>query len=131
MIPLLDSGVLIALCLPDHEHHGYALRWFAGHPSFAVCPITEGALVRYLVRSSSEGIGTVRPTLAILKTYAGYAFWPDDLSYESIFLDRIRGHKQVTDAYLVSLASARQSRLVTFDKALAAVHPEAILIPTT
>lgn len=59
----------------------------------------------------------------------GYHFWPDDISHSVIDLPRIGGHGQVTDAYLVALARAHGSRLATFDQALAAVHPEAVLVP--
>lgn len=66
--------------------------------------------------------------LGVLRGLPGYEFWPDDISYSDAPLDRIRGQKQVTDAYLVALATHHGGRLATFDKALAATHPEAVLI---
>ncbi len=41
------------------------------------------------------------------------------------------GHRQVTDAYLASLARAHSGRLATMDRGLAALHPDVtVLVPT-
>jgi len=40
----------------------------------------------------------------------------------------IVGHRQVTDAYLTLLARVHGGVLATMDKALAATHPEAVLL---
>lgn len=57
-------------------------------------------------------------------------FWSDDLSYAEIELDHVHGHRQVTDAYLASLAVHHGGRLATLDEGLAAALPEAtFLIP--
>lgn len=47
---LLDANVLIALTVAEHEHHGRTSTWSAGIERFAVCPVVEGALVRFLIR---------------------------------------------------------------------------------
>jgi predicted nucleic acid-binding protein len=62
----------------------------------------------------------------------GYEFWPDSLSYAEADLPQVQGHREVTDAYLVSLAAARpDARLATLDEGLARARPEtAILLPT-
>ena len=129
MTDLLDSNVLTALCDLGHEHHKAARAWVDMNPRFAVCPITEGAVVRYVVRKSPLGSRAYERVLQIMREYEGYEFWPDDVSYQNAPLDRIRGHKQATDAYLVALAKAHGERLATLDRALAAVHPEAVLVP--
>ncbi|GAA2184417.1 hypothetical protein GCM10009785_32230 [Brooklawnia cerclae] len=51
-------------------------------------------------------------------------FWPDSVSYSHIDLDRVRAHRQVTDAYLVGLAAHHDAKVATFDADLAAEHPE-------
>lgn len=129
MTYLLDANALIALSFPDHVHHRPIRMWIAGHPKFAVCPITEGALVRFIVRTFPNGAGLASATLEILSRHGGYEFWPDDISYASANLARVAGHKQVTDSYLVALATARGGQLATFDSALAAIHSEALQIP--
>ncbi len=47
---LLDADVLIALTVAEHEHHARTSAWAAGIDRFALCPVVEGALVRFLVR---------------------------------------------------------------------------------
>ena len=56
-------------------------------------------------------------------------FWPDSISYAETDLTSVRGHRQVTDAYLVSLARACGGVLVTLDSGLAALHSDVSLIP--
>lgn len=129
MTDLLDASVLIPLCVSDHPHRKAALKWVAQTGRFEVCPITEGALVRYLYRVSHGDVEVVRATLEGLWRFQGCEFWPDNLSYLGIDCSRVRGHKQVTDAYLIALASAHGGRLATFDQGLTVVHPEAVLVP--
>lgn len=128
MIYLLDSNVLIAACHDDHFHFESAHTWLQANPEFAVCPITEGALTRYVFRTSLDSSQVVKKMLEALSAQPGYRFWPDDVSYLNVPLKRISGHKQVTDAYLIALAALRGGRLATFDEALASIYPEAILI---
>jgi uncharacterized protein len=40
----------------------------------------------------------------------------------------IRGHRQVTDAYLAALARKHGAKLATFDQALALVHPDVAVL---
>ena len=54
MTVLLDSNVLIALVVQDHVHHRAAERWFVDlDEPFATCPITQGALVRLVLREGA------------------------------------------------------------------------------
>jgi uncharacterized protein len=51
MTILLDANVLIALVVADHGHHDAVETWLAGVTDrFATCPITQGSLVRLLIR---------------------------------------------------------------------------------
>ena len=51
MTVLLDANVLIALLVDDHVHHGAVENWFVGMSgNFATCPITQGSLMRLLIR---------------------------------------------------------------------------------
>ena len=127
---LADSNILIARNSPSHEFHLRAATWFASISSFAVCPITEGALARYLKWQFPGDPKVAGVVLDRLSAARGYEFWPDDLSYRDVDLAMLRGHKQVTDAYLVALARSKGGRLATFDEALAAMYPDVELIPT-
>ena len=130
MTYLLDANVLIALTVAEHEHHERASTWAATVNRFAVCPIVEGALVRFLVRTG-EGVGAAVEVLRALRDVPGYSFWPDTVSYADARLDHVQGHRQVADAYLAALAEQHpNARLATFDRALAAeLSTRATLIP--
>ncbi len=126
---LLDANALIALVVAEHEHHARVAVWSAGVATLALCPIVEGAMVRYLMRIG-ETAATASQLLSGLHASAKIAFWPDAISYTGVALDHVIGHRQVTDAYLVSLASSHSARLATFDAALASTLPAQVtLIP--
>jgi uncharacterized protein len=123
-VTLADANVLIALLGADHVHHQPARAWFAGLTEpMAICPVTQGALVRAWVREQQSAT-VVQSVLTSLAAHPKVMFWSDDLSYEHADLSAVRGHRQVTDAYLAGLAASRQARLATFDKALAATYPK-------
>ncbi len=122
-IYLLDANALIALVVADHEHHAAAARWAAEVDGVALCPIVEGALVRFLVRAG-EGHATAVAILSALYRSPLCDFWEDSLSYEGVGLGHVVGHRQVTDTYLAALAKSRGARLATFDRALAGALPD-------
>jgi len=122
---LLDANLLVALVVGDHVHHTLAEEWFIRDGGgFATCPTTQGTLVRFLIR---EGATATEATSVLrgLINNERHTFWPDDNTFD-IDLAGVIGHRQVTDAYLAYLARAHNSRLVTLDKGLAAVHPDVI-----
>ena len=123
-VRLLDANVLIALTVIEHEHHGHAAAWAAQGHAFALCPVVEGALVRFLVRLG-ESTATATSILSAMHASDRCEFWPDALSYAEVPMTHVTGHRQVTDAYLVGLASSRGGTLLTFDRALAAATPDA------
>ncbi|MGH3202067.1 MAG: TA system VapC family ribonuclease toxin [Streptosporangiaceae bacterium] len=127
---LLDANVLIALLVEDHVHHKAAENWFvAMDGNFATCPITQGSLMRLLVREGQSAVAAC----AILNGTAAdprHEFWVDDVPYTDVPTRGIVGHRQVTDAYLAQLARARRSRLATFDQAMAKLHHDVVeLVP--
>ncbi|MFN7937800.1 MAG: TA system VapC family ribonuclease toxin [Bryobacteraceae bacterium] len=127
---LLDSNVLIALATPQHSLNPRAAAWFRQGHRFATCPITQGALVRFHLRVGVDA--TVESAKLLLKSINAlprHEFWPDDASYLDMPTAGVIGHKQVTDAYLVLLASRHDGSLATMDQALAAIHPGTTFIP--
>lgn len=120
MVALLDSSVVIALAVADHEFHSRAVDWLQRGERFATTPITQGALVRFLVRSGLSGVDAAT-VLASIGGHTRHEFWPDDLAYDDGVLRHVVGHQQVTDAYLLAHARRRGGRLVTFDRGLADV----------
>ena len=119
---LADGNVLIALTVADHVHHDAAVDWFdSTDASLATCPITEGTLIRFLLREGQ----TADEAISVLEAFRAqpwHRFWPDALAYERAQLGGVLGHRQVTDAYLVALAAEHAERLVTFDRGLSALH---------
>lgn len=127
MRALLDVNVLIALLDGGHAMHRRAMAWMEQHGSdgWASCPITQNGVVRIM---SQPGYPTPRPTaqvaqrLAMACTAPEHMFWPADvdlLSSDLIDWQRLLGHRQVTDAYLLALAVRNKGRFATFDQRVA------------
>ena len=125
LVHLLDGNVLYALIDEAHVHHGLARQWFVGlNGGFATCPITQGTLVRLVMRLGGHGIQQALALLSVVTAHPKHDFWPDALPYDRARWDGVMGHRQVTDAYLAALARHHGGRLVTFDKGLVALHPD-------
>jgi toxin-antitoxin system PIN domain toxin len=127
---LLDAGVLIALVVDNHVHHGHAEAWFtASGTGFATCPVTQGSLMRLLIREGQTA-ETARSVLQDVASSPRHEFWPGNASCHDMPVAGIVGHRQVTDACLAHLARSYSARLATFDQALAKLHADvADLIP--
>lgn len=119
---LLDANALIALVVSDHVHHDTVASWSAGVDGVALCPVVEGALVRFLVRSG-ERSATAVGILSGLYNSSRCAFWSDEISYTNVDLGHVTGHRQVTDAYLAALAASQGCRLATLDGGLVDALP--------
>ena len=125
---LLDGNVLVALTDSAHVHHAACVDWFhaSRHP-FATCPITQGTLLRMLVRHEAAGSPReAAEVLAALCAHPRHRFWPDDVDYRSLGWRGVSGHRQVTDAYLAALARRHRGRLLSLDKGLAALHADVV-----
>ena len=124
---LLDVNLLVALFDPDHVHHEAAHDWFTDHriSGWATCPVTENGFIR-VVSHPQYGAATGRPTEIVERlrrfcTGAHHAFWPASVSLrdEAIFkASFIRGHRQLTDIYLLGLAVSRDGCVATFDRTI-------------
>jgi predicted nucleic acid-binding protein len=91
--------------------------------------VTEGALVRFHARlSEASGVQLAKAILRSIEQLPHHQFWAADLPFSSLPERGLRGHKQVTDAYLVAITRARKGRLATLDEALSAWHPDACLL---
>jgi uncharacterized protein len=123
---LLDTNVLIALAWPNHVHHREAQTWFAkrGAAQFRTCPITQTGFVRISSNPafSPQAVtpGEALALLAQVKRLPGHDFWPDDISlHDALAGKTLTGHRQVTDAYLLALATAHGGVLASLDRAIA------------
>jgi toxin-antitoxin system PIN domain toxin len=128
---LLDANVLIALIVTEHVHHDAAAEWLSESDTrFATCPITQGSLVRFLVRTG-QSAATARDVVRAVESANRHEFWPDSVSFARVEIGGVVGHRQVTDAYLAQLARTRKGQLATLDSGLAHLHSDvAVLVPT-
>jgi toxin-antitoxin system PIN domain toxin len=123
-VALLDVNALVALAWDSHVHHVPMRAWFATNHAdgWATCPITESGFVRVSsnpkVLPSPIGIDAARAVLEALRAAPAHRFLTDDVSLTDGDLPRISGHRQVTDAHLLTLARRRGMRLVTFDASI-------------
>jgi toxin-antitoxin system PIN domain toxin len=122
---LADVNVLIALLDEDHIHHQIVARWFdaSAHDEFCVCAFTEAGFLR-VTTNPKAGLHSIEEALDALKSldnHAGYRFWPMAEGWVALvepFCERVHGHQQITDAYLLGLAVKKGGVLVTLDKAV-------------
>jgi uncharacterized protein len=141
-VALLDVNVLVALFDPEHVHHDVAHDWFADHRDrgWATCPITQNGFLRVLTTPGVAGSRMPAPELLRhLRTFCAsghHEFWPETVSLtdERVFeASFVRGHKQLTDLYLLGLAVTRGGCLVTFDQgvplgAVNGARPDALVV---
>lgn len=127
---LLDANVLVAVAVSDHVHHDAAEEWFVRRQGdFATCPITQGALIRLVIRHGA-GATQAAAVLASLTSHRTHQFWPDDLDFGNVAMTGVIGHRQVNDAYLAALARHHVGQLATFDQGLAALRLDvAVTVP--
>ena len=128
MRALLDINVIIALLDPDHTLHDQAHKWWAddGKSGWASCPISENGVVRIMSNAAYSRQVQFSPSdlIARLRVFAAqtdHEFWPDEISLrdEKVFaVDRLLTSRQVTDIYLLALATRRSGTLVTFDQSI-------------
>lgn len=120
---LLDVNVLIALLDQEHVSHTVARKWLEGeiHSGWASCAITQNGFVRILSQPAYPNPVTVAEASALLASATRtlhHRFLPCDISlldFQSVAADRLLGHRQITDAYLLALAVKHGARFVTFD----------------
>lgn len=119
---LLDANVLIALFEVSHVHHMRCSRWFVAQLSrMSLCALTELSVLRWACRVDPKH-GTVAgiaflQALALKLDHLPDLPRPMQLDWSSIY-----GHNQVTDAYLVAIATQAKLRLATLDRGLFVVH---------
>lgn len=126
MRALFDVNVLIALLDRDHVHHAAATVWRDKHidHGWASCPITQNGCLRIM---SQPRYPNSLPVHAIVERLRGatstthHSFIPDNLSLlDSSLIEhrRLLSPNQLTDVYLLALATENACRFVTFDQAV-------------
>jgi hypothetical protein len=77
---LLDGNLPVALVDESHVHHVQSRSWFLQLTGgFATCPITQGTLLRLMMRVSGLGADQATALLMALPRHSRHHFWPDSL----------------------------------------------------
>jgi toxin-antitoxin system PIN domain toxin len=129
VVALLDVNVLIALVDPIHIYHEAAHHWFALNRGngWATCALTENGLVCVLSNPSYQGNrSTLKQATSSLHALCDnrareHLFWTESLSVRDSGLfnwNRVQGHRQLSDVYLLALAVSRHGRFTSFDTAI-------------
>lgn len=123
---LLDVNILIAMTDAAHADHKRVTTWFnsQGKTDWGVCPFTEAGFVRVVTNPRYAGPFSMTEAIEVLteiRKHRGYRFWPVSTSWAAMvtpFSERVFGHQQVTDAYLLGLAVKENGVLVTMDQGI-------------
>jgi uncharacterized protein len=121
---LLDINMLLALLDQQHIHHGRARDWLEAESAagWASCAITQNGFVRIISQPAYPSPITAKAAIDLLAAATAteyHEFWPCSASLldsEVVDASRIHSHRQVTDAYLLALATKASGRFVTFDR---------------
>jgi len=127
---LLDVNVLVALAWPNHQFHIMATRRLEQDKGYwATCALTQLGFIRLSSNPAAVGLPKspweAASLLAFLIQDARHLYLdslpsPTTQPFLQCF-EQIPGSKQVTDAYLVTLAKQNRARLLTFDSRLASL----------
>lgn len=121
---LLDVNALVALAWDTHVHHEAMSAWFDELTGpWATCPVSEAGFVRISsnpkVIVGALSVDESRSVLRDLREIGEHRFLVNDVSMTDTETPRIVGHRQVTDALLLTVARRAGVPLVTFDAAIA------------
>ena len=123
---LLDVNALIALIWEGHERHLQMVSWFRRHgrAGWATCALTQSGFVRVLSQpalATGASIAELSEALKRNVAHPGHHFVPLDFDFVEVMTHctgGVVGHRQVTDAYLLTAAIRNRMRLLTLDRGL-------------
>ena len=125
---LLDVNVWVALFDDAHQFSERANAFIETRGvKIATCPLVENGVIRIMSlpsygRRGGLPIQQVRERLRQACAALDHMFWPDDISLrDDRFVDfnRVQGHNQITDLYLLALAVHHGGCLTSFDQGIA------------
>ena len=137
MACLIDINVLLALAWPNHPHHQVATRWFdeESDSGWATCATTQLGFVRISSQPkfSAEHVDPATACALLLRWVAHprHLYWREEgvgltAPHFRELLPSVLTHNFVTDAFLISIATANGGKLATLDKPLTNLFPEAV-----
>ena len=127
---LLDANALIALCWSGHDHHASALAWFKANSrqGWATCALTQAAFVRVILQPAFSGealeAGNIIELLARSTAHPRHHYFAIDFDMRAVqatCTGGLLGHRQITDAWLLTTAIRHRAKLATFDAGIASL----------
>jgi uncharacterized protein len=131
---LLDANALIALCWPAHEHHARVRTWFKHNAQhgWASNALTQGAFMRIVLQPAFSGrqaagglaVADVAELLLRNTAHPQHRLAALDFGFEQVLATctgGLQGHRQITDAWLLSCAVHHGMKLLTLDTGLPAL----------
>lgn len=128
---LLDLNALIALIWAESEHHMAMSDWFAAHKKqgWATCALTQAGFVRLMSQPAVTkpfggavyGVADCAVFLEKSLAHPQHQLLPLDFVFSKVretCTGGLQGHRQITDAYLLTLAIQNKMKLLTFDKGI-------------
>jgi toxin-antitoxin system PIN domain toxin len=125
---LLDANALIALGWPTHEHHPAMVRWFRqnARSGWATTAFTQSAFIRIVSQPAFAGrsISIVEAAELLLRNtgHIRHRLVVMNFGFADVLAactGGILGHRQVTDAWLLTAAIRNEMKLLTFDNGIA------------
>ena len=122
---LLDVNVWVALFDDAHVASPRANEFIdTVGVRIATCPLVENGVIRVLNlpgygRRGALGLQAVRAQMVHACNTLDHEFWADSISLRddaAVDFNRVHGHHQITDLYLLALAVRHGGTLVTFDQ---------------
>jgi uncharacterized protein len=127
MSHLLDANALIALGWPTHEHHPRMMKWFSQHAraGWASTAFTQSAFVRIVTQPAFSArpiaVGEVAELLLRNTAHPKHRLVALDFGFADVWAactGGILGHRQITDAWLLTAAIRNRMKLLTFDSGI-------------
>lgn len=121
---LLDVNALIALIWEDHQFHDTMATWFARHAKqgWATCAMTQAGFIRVMNQPALTGrVRTVAELAQALErnlAHPAHRLLALDFDFAEVLArcsGGVVGHRQVTDAWLLTAAIRAGMKLLTFD----------------
>lgn len=121
---LLDVNALIALGWEGHERHATMAAWFRRHArnGWATCALTQAGFVRVLSQpvlgAAASAVADLADALARNLAHPAHRRIALDFDFAAVMgccTGGVVGHRQVTDAYLLTAAVRNGLKLLTFD----------------
>lgn len=121
---LLDVNVLLALLWSSHPDFEVADKWFHANAKtgWATCALTQAGFIRISAqksfRHSDRPIADIADGLDKATAGSSHRFLKIDFPFKTVretCTGGVVGHRQITDAYLLTLAIKNKAKFISLD----------------